>query len=49
LAYDFDQKGLDALLPKQSYTSIRDGIRKTAQAFLTLKVMGLLHDRDLKE
>jgi len=47
LAFDFDQQGLDKLLPNQKYTTIQDGIKKTAQAFAQLQKEGLLHDRDL--
>jgi len=47
LAYDFKQTGLDKLLPDQVYTSMRDGIRRTAQQFLSLHKAGLLDDRDL--
>jgi len=49
LAYDFNQKGLDALLPNQHYTSIRDGIRKAASTFKSLHANGQLHTRDLDQ
>jgi len=47
LAYDFSQKGLDQILPKQRYTSIEEGIKKTADRFRELHRQGVLHDRDL--
>eukprot|EP01116_Phalansterium_solitarium_P018637 TRINITY_DN5008_c0_g1_i2.p4 TRINITY_DN5008_c0_g1~~TRINITY_DN5008_c0_g1_i2.p4 ORF type:complete len:329 (-),score=91.00 TRINITY_DN5008_c0_g1_i2:315-1301(-) len=48
LAYDFNQKGLDELLPNQKYTSVRDGIAKTAAIFKQLHAEGRLHDKDLQ-
>jgi len=47
LAYNFSQAGLDALLPRQKFTSVRDGILKTAELFRTLHSEGRLHADDL--
>jgi hypothetical protein len=46
--FDFDQSGLNQLLPDFKRTSIEDGILKTWNHFKELNEKGQLHDQDLK-
>jgi len=45
IAYDFDQSGLNRLLPNLKTTELEDGLHKVASAFQSLKQRGLLDDK----